>query len=119
MNDVLNRTNVPSRANRDPQEIDMTTDEINRYIHTKILAKPCWHDIRTWRYGAYGGIKFYEAECVDCGDNFGREEYQIQPTSADFNPDYCSDSSPRSLLNEVVRKTVDGPTYDHEQVKKV
>lgn len=60
-----------------------STDEINKYIHTEIMGK-CWHLLR-------GG----ENPCVNCGMtlNYGLGLY---------NEDYCSDESPRRLLNEVV-----------------
>ena len=59
----------------------MSNDEINKYIHTEIMGK-CWHLLR-------GG----ENPCVNCGMtlNYGLGLY---------NEDYCSDESPRRLLNE-------------------
>lgn len=66
----------------------MTNDEINRYIHTEIMGK-CWHD---WHI---------TSSCTKCGDGLSRRAI----------PGYCSDDSPRRLLNEVVAK-VDGQAYE-------
>lgn len=61
----------------------MSNEEINKYIHEKILGE-CWHiwnrpeSMRT---------------CTICGLTAGSENR---------NPDYCSDASPRKLLKEVV-----------------
>lgn len=67
----------------------MTKEEINKYIHVEIMG--------------------LLAPCKDCG--------HIRPVTSEIchnpcrnlmirytMPDYCSDSSPRSLLNEVVVK---------------
>lgn len=59
----------------------MTNDEINRYIHEEIMGE-CWHD---WHI---------TSSCTKCGDGLSRRAI----------PGYCSDDSPRRLLNEVVAK---------------
>jgi len=66
----------------------MTNDEINRYIHEQIMGK-CWHEMsRT------SGDRSRCKHCPECVPWGG-------------NPDYCSDDSPRSLLNEVVAKVIE------------
>ena len=67
----------------------MSSEEINKYIHTQILGK-CWHDF------GKDGLQF--AYCQKCGGLV----LAVQP-----NPDYCSDDSPRRLLNAVVAKVCD------------
>lgn len=57
----------------------MTNEEINRYIHTVIMGR-CWHD---WHI---------TSSCTKCSDGLSRRAI----------PGYCSDDSPRRLLNEVV-----------------
>lgn len=65
----------------------MTTEEINRYIHEQIMEK-CWHD--------------YQNDCHCQKPNcFADNSFYNQ------NPDYCSDDSPRSLLNEVEAKVIE------------
>lgn len=74
----------------------MDTEEINKYIHEKILGK-CWHSLQwvarrdvtqvgTWKCTC--GLKIVHPRLVP-------------------NPDYCSDDSPRRLLNEVSQKIMD------------
>lgn len=65
----------------------MTTDEINRYIHVEIM-----------------GRKEQEPDsCPIC--NVIHEDARQRFENADGSyPNYCSDNSPRSLLNEVVAK---------------
>lgn len=65
-------------------------DAVNRYIHVEIMGK-CWHDNST----VDGGAK----TCPDCP-----QEISISP--AFYRLAYCSDASPRSLLNEVVAKVI-------------
>lgn len=65
----------------------MTELEINKFIHVEILNR-CWHE--------------FQNDCIcqkpDCyADNSFQNE----------NPNYCSDSSPRQLLNEVVAKAIE------------
>ena len=69
----------------------MTNEEINRYIHVEIMGK-CWHDWRSM--GPNWGFR--------CGNDCGAT------SSFSRNPDYCSDDSPRRLLNAVVAKMVTG-----------
>lgn len=59
----------------------MTNDEINRYIHTEIMGKCLSYD--------------YGSSCSDCG-------YHVDTQEHDAPPNYCSDASPRSLLDKVV-----------------
>ncbi len=63
----------------------MTNEEINRYIHEQIMGK-CAHPNRR-RYINPGPV--FTERCTDC--------YRLATV-----PDYCSDDSPRRLLNEVV-----------------
>jgi hypothetical protein len=72
----------------------MTTEEINKYIHEKIMKK-CWHEIR-------GGF-IRPVTCKNqCGLLLSIAEFrQLRYV---VNPDYCSDDSPRSLLKKVIEK---------------
>lgn len=66
----------------------MTNNEINKYIHTKIIGK-CCHE------GSRGFDGWYRLVlCIYC-------HIEIIPEMT-ATPDYCSDSSPRALLNEVI-----------------
>lgn len=62
----------------------MTTAEVNKYIHTQIMGK-CWH-----KEGECRGHP--DGKCSLCGVTI----------YTDQNPDYCSDSSPRSLLHAIL-----------------
>jgi len=86
----------------------MTTDEINRYIHEQILEK-CVHDRNYLGHVKYGTTdeftsmhdlqshgKYACHKCPDVSYNGGNDNGKC--------PDYCSDDSPRRLLNEVVAK---------------
>lgn len=73
----------------------MTNDEVNRYIHVEIMGN-C-------------GTKVSPDEQGRCGQCGKRSRYNHEP------PDYCSDASPRSLLNEVVAKL---PTDLHEEFEQ-
>lgn len=75
----------------------MTNDEINKYIHTEIMGK-CWHERQIDPKGT-GGFKV-KMRCQKCGDS----KYRSNCVN---NPNYCSDSSPRSLLTEVLTKVFD------------
>jgi len=57
----------------------MSNDEINKYIATEIMGL-CWHNLFDDRPGSYW--------CGNC------------QSVTRGNPDYCSDESPRRLLNE-------------------
>lgn len=78
---------------------ELTKDEINRIIHEEIMGK-CWGIGRDFAAGA----------CDGCGRTV------FDHTSAD----YCSDDSPRSLLNEVVAKVGDATyvEYDNSGLEK-
>ena len=84
----------------------MTTDEINKYIHEQIMGK-CWHE------RAESGGK-----CSKCEMNL----YIAPRTPSRFdsgdwvkNPDYCLDTSPRSLLNEVVAKVIPLQRFENRE----
>lgn len=66
-----------------------TTEEINKYIHETILGK-CWHRDEL-------NNSWPSPFCTRC-------DTMIDDFPDCENPDYCSDTSPRSLLNEVVAK---------------
>lgn len=69
-------------------EIKMTNEEINKYIHVEIMEKvepKCNH---YWDEREPDWLE----KCEYCGFE---------------KPDYCSDDSPRRLLNEVVAKIQD------------
>lgn len=82
-----------------------TNKTIFQWLH-KGDDKACWHEIRTWRKGSYGGIKFYEVECSLCKNNFGREEFQVEPKSSDFNPNYESNDGFFLLLEGLRAKGI-------------
>ncbi len=75
-------------------------ETINRHIH-EMLGK-CWHEPKSVPHSLFGA-KFI---CVNCekpliyydGTRFAQDR---------MNPDYCSDESPRRLLNEAVDKAVE------------
>lgn len=75
---------------------ELTRDEVNRYCHEKIRGL-CWHEL---------GFKVFDPSdrsrtgrvCPKCR-TFFRDERSPN------NPDYCSNSESRSLLNEVVAAT--------------
>lgn len=71
---------------------DKTRDEVNRYLHER-MGK-CWH---VFNYGPDS-----QGYCCKRADDFNGD-----PELLKENPDYCSDWSPRSLLNEVVAMTVE------------
>lgn len=72
----------------------LTTDEVNRYIAIEIMGL-CWHEPTPDRSGPEGG------HCKHCGDIvLWRSNNKLR---------YTSDSSPRSLLNEVVAKVKHTP----------
>lgn len=73
----------------------MGTGEINRYIHVEIIGR-CWHEIVVPQYGD-------SANCKKCGE-FVHFEIPLDNILISKNPDYCSDESRRSLLNEAVAK---------------
>jgi hypothetical protein len=66
-------------------------ETINRHIH-EMLGK-CWHRFEPYR-AIHGNDK--------CLENCGATRY-----TADRSMDYCSDDSPRRLLNEAVDKAVE------------
>ena len=75
--------------------IEMTNEEINKYIHEAIMGK-CWH--RSRQVGP--------SACLDCGEKFYATDVWngFYRKNGQGVADYCSDSSPRFLLNEVVAK---------------
>lgn len=77
----------------------MTNDEINRYIHIEIMGQPCWHEWGPAEIAQIGGVVVL---CKKC--KVGRDG----DMEGHFNPDYCSDDSPRSLLRGVVAKLLAG-----------
>lgn len=80
----------------------MANEEMNRYCHEVILGK-CWHEGVTDAVFEMGvGALDVPYWCPKC-------KHAVNPPDEDglFNPDYCSDDSPRRLLNEVVDKVID------------
>lgn len=75
----MNDTNEPTR------------EEVNRALH-EFLGK-CWHRCNT------------PDEDWWCCEEMERSNGRLGLITS--NPDYCSDSSPRSLLNEVVAKVIE------------
>lgn len=79
----------------------MNNDEVNRYIHEKIMGL-CWHE--------FPRIPDDDTapRCLHCDKHtyYLDKDYLIggDKVCGKFNPDYTSDSSPRSLLNEVISK---------------
>jgi hypothetical protein len=68
-------------------------ETINRHIAEKVMQIPCWHV----RQGA---------KCSKCGECLCAKCNRIRSGYV-TNPDYCSDDSPRRLLNEAVDKAVE------------
>jgi hypothetical protein len=64
-------------------------ETINRHIHE--MMDKCWHRFEPYR-AIHGNHK--------CLENCGATRYTAEPM------DYCSDDSPRRLLNEAVDKAV-------------
>lgn len=71
----------------------LTRDEVNRYIHEKILSLPTRH--RLSQGGSY---------CVNCSKAHADPKDECRGVRI---ASYCSDDSPRSLLNEVVAAVID------------
>jgi hypothetical protein len=73
---------------------DLDNDEVNRYIHTEIMGR-CWHNF-------VHNPELIVANCSECGE----EKFVPTVFSSDSlnNPDYCSDTSPRWLLDKVKDK---------------
>lgn len=88
----------------------MTNAEINRYIHEKVMGK-CVHDRNYLGHVKYGTDeptsihdlqahgKYACHKCPDVSFNGGNDDGRC--------PDYCSDDSRRSLLNEVEETVVE------------
>lgn len=77
----------------------MTTDEINKYIFVEIMGGCPHPDIRKCVLRAEDRPSFdrpYEYVCRVC--------HMSSKLETGYAPDYCSDASPRSLLNEVLAK---------------
>lgn len=118
----------------------MTNDEINRYVHVEIMGR-CVHANAKRNPANTEPLNILNFDCPDCGRSLTQREYfdenwdcrhsEKEPkfgavrvckhcgaddVSFDLpikpRPDYCSDSSPRSLLNEVVAKLE--PTLSYE-----
>ena len=68
----------------------MNNEEISRYIHVEIMGKCVNPTVWVWEPGSPYETTMVGA-CPVC-------------SKAHNNPDYCSDDSPRRLLNEVVAK---------------
>lgn len=93
----------------------MTNDEINRYIHTEIMGSECCHteDKSTWVATALHDRRRIPPMdmpriCLYCGAS--DVSFDVRGTM-----DYCSDSSPRLLLHEVVAEVLSQrgrDTYD-------
>ncbi len=80
----------------------MDTEEINKYIHVEIMGHPnCSHS----------NISSKDEKlsvCDICGYEFTEDDdWAI--------PDYCSDDSPRWLLNEVVTKIIETSTRSSDK----
>lgn len=74
----------------------MTNDEINRYIHTKIMG----NDVGYLYCANCGGRNISDGQCNERSCQGSRHVMRHGKLLAD----YCSDKSPRSLLNEVIAK---------------
>ena len=70
----------------------MNNEEISRYIHVEIMGKCVNPTVWVWEPGSPYETTMVGA-CPVC-------------SKAHNNPDYCSDDSPRRLLNEVVAKVL-------------
>ena len=80
----------------------MNTDEINKRIATEIMGVKCWHETYDAVYGVSANIN--ADLCAHCCADIGK---WWKPNAAPFNPDYCSDDSPRRLLNDVETKVIE------------
>ncbi len=76
----------------------MTNDEINKYIHEKIMGK-CWHDWSNDATGTADPNIYFCTKCPKTCDVYG---------FIDKSPNYCSDKSPRSLLNNISKNNIFG-----------
>ena len=73
-------------------------DEINRFIHVEIIGE-CWHEISSLDVEKLDDNRGF-FHCVHCKEKC-HCQYDLD------HPDYCSDNSPRRLLNEVVAKLLE------------
>lgn len=76
----------------------MTNDEINKYIHVEIIGE-CWHELTPKEQSKLDDNRGFFT-CPHCRTRC-HCQYDLD------HPDYCSDNSRRSLLNEVVAKVTD------------
>lgn len=81
--------------------IKLTDEELNKWLHENVMRE-CWHELATWCSRKYGGIKFYQAECIKCGEHFNREEFDTEPTSENFHVQYCADLNAVSQLESKI-----------------
>lgn len=78
----------------------MTSGETNTYIHEQIMGETCHHTVLKVQNGI--------ARCPLCGMSaFKDQPYDMQKFENWRVPDYCSDASPRALLNRAVTKVLD------------
>ncbi len=80
---------------------EMTNEEINRYIHEQVMGK-CWH------VSGLNQNEFPSQICDKCEMNAREPDGTIRQSLESLNREanYCSDASPRSLLNEAVAKVL-------------
>ncbi len=74
-------------------------DEKNRYVATEIM-EIAGHALFAWDTVQSPDI----VACSRVGCLFKGNEADVPAECSGYAPDYCSDESPRSLLNEVVAK---------------
>lgn len=90
----------------------MTNDEINKYIHVEIMGK-CWHKSGLNQNGFPSQVCDHcELDAHDVDD-----PRAVTKTLESFkrDADYCSDDSPRRLLNEVVEKVLPTLQFENRQ----
>jgi hypothetical protein len=71
-------------------------NEINHTIHEFMKPGECYHEVR-WHTGEQDPALAGRYVCRTCNKSHGY---------AFYSPNYTSNSSPRSLLNEVLKKAV-------------
>ncbi len=77
-------------------ENKLTNDEVNRYIAVEIMGL-CWHELTLSKADIW--------TCSNC--DMKQNNYGGMLGEPKDNPDYCSDLSPRALLNEAVAKVIE------------
>ena len=89
---------------------NMSNFKTNKYIHVAILGN-CWHTPMIVQQDKSG--RYWRCAKEECEAVLGRQWDEPQP------PDYCSDNSPRRLLNAVEQKLIVDGLHDTYIGKRV